>query len=98
MTTLSNKPVPTLTQVQPNDIFDPPRPMTMGFFHKPRTGRIISRMTSDSEAVRAGLQDAVFISLVNIGTAMVAAAIMVAHDRWLSLVMLCFSPFYFFLY
>jgi ATP-binding cassette subfamily B protein len=81
-----------------NDIFEHLQAMTMNFFSKTRIGRIISRMTSDSEAVRAGLQDAVFITMVNAGTAIVAASIMVYNDRWLSLVVLCFSPVYFALY
>lgn len=81
-----------------NDIFGHLQRLTMGYFHKTRIGRIISRMTSDSEAVRAGLQDAVFVTIVNAGTSLVAAVIMVMYDRWLTLVVLCFAPLYFFLY
>ncbi len=81
-----------------NDIFEHLQNLTMSFFHKTRIGRIISRITSDSEAVRAGLQDAVFISIVNLGTSLVAGIIMVIYDRWLALIVLCFAPLYFFLY
>ena len=38
--------------------------MTMGFYHRTKLGRIISRMTSDIDAVRTGVQDVLFVSLV----------------------------------
>ena len=46
------------------DIFDRLQSMTMSFFHKTRLGRIISRVTSDADVVRLGIQDAIFTSIV----------------------------------
>jgi ATP-binding cassette subfamily B protein len=81
-----------------NHIFEHLQRMDMGFFHRTRIGRIISRMTSDSEYVRAGLQDAVFISAVNAGQMLVAAAILVWTSWRLALVVLCFTPIYYLYY
>ncbi len=48
--------------------------MTPSFFNRTKLGSIISRMTSDTEAVRAGVQDVVFTSLVGLGQMLVASA------------------------
>ena len=54
------------------DIFDKIQQMTMTQFDRTKVGRLISRMTSDSEAVRRGIQDVVFVSLVQGGQTIVA--------------------------
>ncbi len=72
--------------------------LNMGFFYTTRIGRIISRFTSDSENLRAGIQDAIFVAIVNIGSLVTAAAMMLYSDRWLFLVVLCWSPIYFLIY
>ena len=41
--------------------------MPMSFFGKTKTGRMISRITSDCDAVRTGVQDVLFVSLVQGG-------------------------------
>jgi ABC-type multidrug transport system fused ATPase/permease subunit len=41
--------------------------MPMSFFHKTKLGRIISRITSDVESVRSGVQDVLFVSMVQSG-------------------------------
>lgn len=54
--------------------------MPMSFFNKTKLGRIISRMTSDAEAVRVGAQDVLFVSIVGLGQMVVAAALMLWTD------------------
>ncbi len=50
--------------------------MPMGWFNKTKVGRIISRMTSDIEDVRIGVQEVLFVSLVQVGQMAVATAFM----------------------
>ena len=63
-----------------NDIFTHLQRMQLSFFNATKIGRIISRMTSDAEAVRAGVQDVLFTSLVGLGQMVVAAALMAYCD------------------
>ncbi len=74
------------------DIFDHLQRLTMRWYNKTRVGRIISRMTSDAEAVRTGVQDVLFISLVQVGQMIGAAAVMVYYDPLLFLVVLAMAP------
>ena len=48
--------------------------MPMSFYNKTKIGRIISRVTSDCEALRVGVQDVLFVSLVGVGQMLTAAA------------------------
>jgi len=64
-----------------SDIFRHLQRMPMSFFNNNKIGRIISRMTSDSEAIRAGVQDVLFTSLVGLGQ-IVAAAVLMAWYDW----------------
>jgi len=68
--------------------------MRMAAFHRTKVGRIISRFTSDAEAVRVGIQDVLFVSLVQAGQMMVAAALMAFYDIGLFLVILVLVPVY----
>ncbi len=45
--------------------------MPMSFFNQTKFGRIISRMTSDIDSVRAGVQDVAFVLVVQ-GLQMIA--------------------------
>lgn len=65
---------------------------TMGFFGKSRAGRLINRFTSDAEAVRMGVQDVLFVSLVQGGQMLVAAIVMLTSDWVLFLVLLAMAP------
>lgn len=80
------------------DIFVKLQSLTMSFFHKTRLGRIISRVTSDSEVIRAGVQDAVFVSVVCCGQGLIALAVMSLYDRALFLVVLATAPLYYVTY
>jgi len=64
----------------------------MSFFHRNRVGRLISRFTSDAEAVRVGVQDVLFVSLVQGGQMAMAGAFMCWYDPVLFLVILGMAP------
>lgn len=66
--------------------------MPMSYFAKTKTGRIISRISSDCDAVRVGVQDVMFVTLVQAGQMVGAAAFMGYYDFPLLLVILAFSP------
>ncbi len=66
--------------------------LPMGFFTRTRTGRIISRFTSDIEAVRVGVQNVMFVSLVQLVSMAVAASLMLYYDWRLFLVMMGMAP------
>lgn len=64
----------------------------MAFFHKTKLGRILGRMTSDIEALRVGIQDVFFVSIVQMGQMLGAAAVMIWTDRVMFLVVLGLAP------
>ncbi|MEX0746344.1 MAG: ABC transporter ATP-binding protein [Phycisphaeraceae bacterium] len=66
--------------------------MPMQFFDKTKLGRIISRFVSDAEALRSGVQDVAFVTLVQLGQMLVAATIMLIHDALLFTVVLAMAP------
>lgn len=66
--------------------------MPMSFFHRTKIGRIISRMTSDIEDVRVGVQEVLFVSLVQVGQMAVAAVFMLWYDAFLFLIVLGLVP------
>jgi len=66
--------------------------MPMSYFHKTKVGRIISRMISDIEDVRVGVQEVMFVSLVAFGQMLVAAACMLWFDAVLFLIVLGLAP------
>lgn len=74
------------------DIFSKLMQMPMSFFNRTKLGSIISRMTSDAEAVRVGVQDVFFISAVQGGQMIVAAILMFWSDWALFLVVLAMAP------
>jgi ATP-binding cassette subfamily B protein len=47
-----------------SDLFAKLMTMPMSFFNQTKFGRIISRMTSDIDSVRAGVQDVAFVLVV----------------------------------
>ncbi len=75
-----------------NDIFAHLQRMPMSFFHRTKLGRIISRMTSDVEDVRVGVQEVLFVCMVQVGQMVVAAAFMLWYDYVLFLMVLGLAP------
>ncbi|MFA5057236.1 MAG: ABC transporter ATP-binding protein [Opitutaceae bacterium] len=74
------------------DIFTHVQRMPMSFFHRVKLGRIISRVTSDVEAVRVGIQDVFFVSLIQFGQMIFSAVAMLFCDWSLFLVVLALAP------
>ncbi|HRR27991.1 MAG TPA: ABC transporter ATP-binding protein, partial [Victivallales bacterium] len=66
--------------------------MRMSYFTKTKVGRIISRFTSDAEALRSGIQNVVFVSLVQFGGMLVASILMCYYDWQLFMCVLALGP------
>jgi ATP-binding cassette subfamily B protein len=66
--------------------------MPMGFFNRTKLGRIISRMTTDVEAVRAGVQDVFFVGCVQGGQVLMSSALMLWIDYHLFMVVMLMAP------
>jgi ATP-binding cassette subfamily B protein len=66
--------------------------MPMSYFNKTKLGRIISRLTSDVEAVRVGVQDIFFVSCVQGGQMLIAAGMMAWIEWRLFLVVAAMTP------
>lgn len=64
----------------------------MSFFQRNRVGRLISRFTSDTEAVRVGVQEVLFVTMVQCGQMTVAGVLMFWYDPVLFLVVLGLAP------
>lgn len=73
-------------------VFEHLQRMPMSYYGKTKTGRVISRITSDCDAMRSGVQDVLFVSLVQGGQMIVAAAVMGWYDLPLLGVVLAVSP------
>jgi ATP-binding cassette subfamily B protein len=74
------------------EIFVRMQRMPMSFFHRVKLGRILSRVTSDVEAVRLGIQDVLFVSAIQAGQMVFAAVVMAYCDWVLFLVVLAMAP------
>ncbi len=74
------------------DIFAKVQRQPMSFFHRMKVGRIISRMTSDVESLRVGMQDVLFVSVVQLGQMLFAAAVMAWRDWVMFLVVAAMAP------
>lgn len=66
--------------------------MPMSFFNRTKIGRIISRVTSDCEAMRIGVQDVLFVTLVGLGQMIVSAAFMLHYDVVMFGVVIAMTP------
>jgi ATP-binding cassette subfamily B protein len=75
-----------------NALFAHLQSLRMRWFHQTRVGRVISRMTSDIEDVRVGVQEVLFVTLVQLGQMLVAAAAMLWYDWTLFLIVLGLAP------
>ncbi len=75
-----------------NEIFRHLQGMPMSFYGRMRLGRIISRITSDTDMVRAGVQEVAFVGIVQGVQMIVAAAFMLYYDWKLFLLLLALAP------
>ena len=66
--------------------------LPMSFFNKMPLGTLISRVTSDVDVVRIGIQDVVFVSTVQFGSMLIASAMMLYYNWRLFLVAVVFVP------
>ncbi len=66
--------------------------LTMGYFNRQPVGRLISRLTGDAENVRVGVQNVLFVSLVQGGQMLGCAVLMALADWRLFLVVLGVAP------
>ncbi|MGC9452686.1 MAG: ABC transporter ATP-binding protein [Oceanipulchritudo sp.] len=74
------------------DVFNHLLAQPMSFYHRFRLGRLLSRVTSDIEVIRAGIQNVLFVSMVQ-GAQMLGAAVFMAWYNWrLFLAILFMSP------
>ncbi len=64
-----------------SEIFAKMQRQPMSFFHRMKLGRILSRVTSDVEAVRVGVQDVAPVSAIQFGQ-MVFTAVVLALTDW----------------
>jgi ATP-binding cassette subfamily B protein len=75
-----------------NALFRHIQSLRMKWFHQTKVGRVISRMTSDIEDVRIGVQEVLFVTLVQIGQMFVAMTAMIWYDWTLFLIVLGLAP------
>ena len=71
--------------------------MPMAFFNQTKFGRIISRMTSDIDSVRAGVQEVAFVLVVQGLQMSASAALMAWYDWKLFSLMVLLAPIIWFL-
>jgi ATP-binding cassette subfamily B protein len=79
-----------------SDLFQKAQRQPMSFFHRMKLGRIISRATSDVEAVRVGIQDVAFVSGIQFGQMVFATIVMLWWDWKLFLIVAAMAPFLWF--
>jgi len=75
-----------------SEIFEKTQRQPMSFFHRMKLGRILSRVTSDVEAVRVGIQDVGFVSAIQFGQMVFAAIVLICYDWKMFLVVVCMAP------
>lgn len=66
--------------------------MPMSFYHKTKVGRIISRINGDCDAVRIGVQDVLFVSMVGLGQMLFTALLMLWFDPVLFAIVFAMAP------
>lgn len=75
-----------------NDLFRNLQRMPLGYYHKTKLGRILSGVITDIEAVRRGLQQVFFFSVLTIGQMVVASALMLYYNWILFCLLLAVAP------
>jgi ATP-binding cassette subfamily B protein len=66
--------------------------LPMSFFKRTEIGRLLGRTIHDVDAVRTGVQDVFFVSVVQCGSMLISAALMAYYDWPLFLVVLAMAP------
>ncbi len=79
------------------DFFEKIQQMPMSYYHTTRLGRIISRVTSDIESLRTGIQQVFFVSMVQAGQMIFSALFMIYYDFALFCIVLAMAPVIYFL-
>jgi ATP-binding cassette subfamily B protein len=74
------------------EIFEKTQRQPMSFFHRMKLGRILSRVTSDVEAVRIGIQDVGFVSAIQFGQMLFTGAVLAWWDWKMFLVVVGMAP------
>ena len=74
------------------EIFQKVQRQPMSFFNRMKLGRIISRVTSDVETVRVGIQDVAFVCTIQGGQMLFSAVLMAWWDWKLFLVVATMAP------
>jgi len=69
--------------------------LPMAYFNKAKLGSILARLTSDMEALRAGVQNVLFVSLVQGGQMIGSGALMAFYNWRLFAVILAMAPILF---
>ncbi len=82
----------TVVNALRSEIFEKVQRQPMRFFSRMKIGRIISRVTTDVEAVRVGIQDVAFASTVQGGQMLFAGCLMAWWDWKLFLVVAAMAP------
>ena len=75
-----------------SDLFRKLMTMPMSFFNRTKFGRVISRLTSDIDSVRAGVQDVAFVLVVQCLQMAGSAALMAWYNWKLFSLMLLLAP------
>lgn len=75
-----------------NDVLAKVVRMPVSFFDRTPLGRLLARVTSDVDSLRLGIQDCVFVGVVNLGTMVGAGVLMAAYDLPLFLLVLALVP------
>lgn len=79
------------------EIFAHLQAMPMSFYNTTKLGRIISRVTSDCEALRIGVQDVLFVTIVGLIQMTVSGLFMLYFDWALFSVVVALGPIIYFL-
>jgi ATP-binding cassette subfamily B protein len=67
--------------------------MPLGYYHRTKLGRILSRMITDIEAIRRGVQTVCFFSLLMFGQMVFSVALMLYYNWVLFCILLAIAPF-----
>jgi ATP-binding cassette subfamily B protein len=66
--------------------------LPMSYFKRTEVGRLIGRVVHDVDSVRSGVQDVFFVSVVQCGSMLISAVLMLYYDWQLFLIVLGMAP------